>query len=955
MVYLYLQKLKNCYNLKSIRFIILFLLLQLSVWGQHNNNLKVRVNSETKELVIQQELTYNNDTNDTISFIVLNDWNNAFSSKTSALAKRFSDEFSRTFHLAKEEDRGFTKINSVIDSNFQDVIWENYDDKVDLIKICLNQPILPFSSQKVILNYVVKIPNEKFTKYGFNDNGQLYLKDWYLSIPRYENKKFLVQSNENLDDISNAISNYSVQIEVPNDYILFSDLKHEELIENSKSSTYKLSTLSKQGISIILEPKSNILFKSYKNETLEVISNFEDKKLSEIQIALVIDKITKYISSQIGNPKNNKIIVSNEDYNKNPFYGVNQLPSFINPFPDEFIFEIRFLKTYLNNLLKEDLQLNHRKDHWIEEGIQQYILMNYIDYQYPKFKMLGSLSKIKLLKRYNIINTDFNQQFYYLYLLMARKNLDQPIGNDKNTLIKFNEQIAGKYRAGLSMRYLDSYLENDVVHNSIVEFIDMNKVIQTTRKDFEYLLKENAKKDIDWFFRTIIEKRDLIDYKFGEIKKEKDSIKITIKNKTFTNVPIPLYGLNNDTIVYKKWLTNIKTDTTIVIPRNNIDKLVLNYQTEVPEYNLRNNWHSLKGFIFNHRPLKFNFLKDLEDPYYNQAFYVPSVEYNLYDGIKLGVKINNHSFLNKPFQFTISPEYSSNTQKIVGSVNGIVNQNIREGRLYNIKYSLSASSSHYAPEALYTKIIPTIQFRFRDKNFRYNKNEYIQLSQYYVNREKSNFTKDINTDNYSVFNAKYYNIQSEVTQYYLFNTDLQIANSFGKIAAEVQYRKLFEDNRRINLRFYFGAFMYRSTNSNFFSYGIDTPTDYLFNYNLLGRSESTGLFSQQYIISEGGFKSKFDTRYANQWISTINGSFNIWNWIEVYGDIGLFKNKLIKPQFIYDSGIRLNLVPDYFELYFPVQSSNGFELNQNNYGQKIRFVVTLSPKTLISLFTRKWF
>ena len=108
-------------------------------------------------------------------------------------------------------------------------------------------------------------------------------------------------------------------------------------------------------------------------------------------------------------------------------------------------------------------------------------------------------------------------------------------------------------------------------------------------------------------------------------------------------------------------------------------------------------------------------------------------------------------------------------------------------------------------------------------------------------------------------------------------------------------------------------------------------------------------------MGEGGFKSKFDTRYANQWISTINGSFNIWNWIEVYSDVGLFKNKSIKPKFIYDSGIRLNLVPDYFELYFPVQSTNGFELNQPNYSQKIRFVVTLSPKTLISLFTRKWF
>ena len=149
--------------------------------------------------------------------------------------------------------------------------------------------------------------------------------------------------------------------------------------------------------------------------------------------------------------------------------------------------------------------------------------------------------------------------------------------------------------------------------------------------------------------------------------------------------------------------------------------------------------------------------------------------------------------------------------------------------------------------------------------------------------------------------------------------------------------------------------MYRNTTSDFFSFGIDRPTDYLFDYEYLGRSESTGLFSQQIIIAEGGFKSVFDTRYANQWIATTNASFNIWNWIEIYGDMGMIKNKNSKEKFIYDSGIRLNLVTDYFELYLPVRSSNGWEISDPNYGQKIRFIVTFSPDTLINLFTRKWF
>jgi hypothetical protein len=64
------------------------------------------------------------------------------------------------------------------------------------------------------------------------------------------------------------------------------------------------------------------------------------------------------------------------------------------------------------------------------------------------------------------------------------------LGDPKNSLIKFNEQIASKYRAGLSFRYLDKYLGDAVVVNSIREFYADNKEKQVSRKDFEATLKE---------------------------------------------------------------------------------------------------------------------------------------------------------------------------------------------------------------------------------------------------------------------------------------------------------------------------------------------------------------------------------------------------------------------------------------------------------------------------------
>jgi hypothetical protein len=191
----------------------------------------------------------------------------------------------------------------------------------------------------------------------------------------------------------------------------------------------------------------------------------------------------------------------------------------------------------------------------------------------------------------------------------------------------------------------------------------------------------------------------------------------------------------------------------------------------------------------------------------------------------------------------------------------------------------------------------------------------------------------------------------------MFNNrvDLQIANIFGKISGETQYRHLFKDSRHITLRAYFGTFLYNKTKSNFFDFGVDRPTDYLFDYGLYGRSETSGFFSQQYVVAEGGFKSKFKEQFANKWLLTTNISYTIWNWIEGYGDVGFMKNSGTSPHFIYDSGIKFNLVQDYFEIFFPIYSNNGWEITEKDYPSRVRFIFTFSPKTLSSLFTRKWF
>jgi hypothetical protein len=330
--------------------------------------MEVAVNLELKTVNVRQDITYYNTSNDSLISIVLNDWNNAFSGKNTPLAKRFSDEFYRGFHLAKAAERGNTTILNLTDSDNMALEWERTEKNPDFVVVKLNRKLYPGEKIDLHLVYIAKIPSDKFTRYGFDQNGGMNLKNWFLSPARFENHRFTKSNNYNLDDIANASTNYQVNVKIPNQYSITTDLNLVSKQETSSSFiTYFFSGANRTDFNFFIEKQNNFI--SYDNGSLEVLTNLKNKKLSEIQKAIIINRVVNFASAFIGKYPHEKITVSQVDYDRNPFYGLNQLPSFISPFSDDFIFEITFLKTYLNNYLKNSLKLDPRKDNWVYDGI----------------------------------------------------------------------------------------------------------------------------------------------------------------------------------------------------------------------------------------------------------------------------------------------------------------------------------------------------------------------------------------------------------------------------------------------------------------------------------------------------------------------------------------------------------------------------------------------------------
>lgn len=925
---------------------------------QNKIDIKAVFDISINQIHITQFITYINTTNDALTAIYLNDWSNSYSTKSTPLANRFSEEYIDKFHFAKNEERGYTIVTSINNTNNDLLNFERLEQHPDIIKVTLVNTLKPGKSYQLKLIYTIQLPSDKFTRYGVTPYKNYNLKYWYITPAVYNETGWHYYSNKNLDDLYVPNADITMQVEFPRNYVLTSELDLINVIQDKDSQTVVLSGKNRIDSKLFLQKFP--LFKTIQTDHFSVITNIAENELTPSNKAIITDKITNFITKYLGSYPHKKLVVTDIDIKKDPIYGLNQLPEFISPFPDNFKFELKLLKNALGNFLDNTLLINPRKEHWLKDGIQIYFLIKYIEEYYPDIKMIGSLANVWGIRSFHAADLKFNEQYNLAYMHMARTNRDQPLSKPKDSLLKFNESIANKYKAGVGLKYLDDYVNHNILEDAIKLYLDEYKVKATCPSDFETLIKSKTTKDIDWFFDEFIGTNKKIDFKIKNVKKSEDSITLTIKNKRQNKMPISLFTLNNDSIISKLWIDNILGEKTITIPRNNANKLVLNYDKSIPEYKLRDNWKSLKGYFFNNKPLQFRLFKDVEDPNYSQVFLMPLVEFNnIYDGFTLGAKLYNKTLIRKGFNYKFSPKYGLKSKTLTGSASIIYTQNIENKDLYKVTYGFVGGTSSYAPNLLFRKITPFVTFSFRNHiNYRSNKFQALNFRYIDISRDDDiNNISDNAEPDYKIFNARYINTNPGLINYYKWFTDFQVSKDFGKLSFNYEYRKLYESNRQLNVRFFTGVFLYNNnpSNTNYFSFALDRPTDYLFEYNYLGRSESSGIFSQQLIIAEGGFKSKLETPFSNQWISTFNLSTTLWKYIQAYGDIGLVKNKYQNAKFVYDSGIRLNLVTDYFEVYFPIYSNLGWEIGNRNYDQRIRFIFTVDPEALLGLFRREWY
>ena len=199
--------------LRTICIIVFCALFSNLVLGQQDRiEIVAQLDMQKHELKIQQQLVYYNQSSEPLDTIYLLNWPNSFLGRKSPLAKRLIEDYDKSLYFAKRRDRGHNRIEAL--KVQKDILsWSTVKDAQDLLRVVLNQTLAPNDSLLLKANYTLKIPSDRFTRYGVSNNTY-NLRDWHF-VPAVFDGKWHLMSNLNLDDFYMRPTDYKITFLLP--------------------------------------------------------------------------------------------------------------------------------------------------------------------------------------------------------------------------------------------------------------------------------------------------------------------------------------------------------------------------------------------------------------------------------------------------------------------------------------------------------------------------------------------------------------------------------------------------------------------------------------------------------------------------------------------------------------------------------------------------------------------
>jgi len=981
-------------------------------WQQEVNYvISVKLDDENHELIATAEIEYVNNSPDDLNEIYMHLWPNAYKNRKTALCRQLVENEDTELYYASAEDRGFIdSLDFTVDG--QKVQWALDEDYIDICKIDLNEPLKSGARITIKTPFHVKIPTGIFSRLGHI--GESYqITQWYPKPAVYDMKGWHAMPYLDQGEFYSEFGSYDVSITLPQNYVVgatgdmvegeeekkWLEQRIEETKEFLADPLKLLKAVSPQEVKLehVTFPKSSTTKKTlrFKQSRVHDFAWFADKRWhvlkGEVELPHskdVVETWVMFTNAEADLWKNGIEYMNdaiyyyslwNGDYPYRHATAVDgalsagggmEYPNVtvIGTSGSAFDLETVIMHEIGHNWFYGILGSNERDHPWMDEGLNSFNENRYIETKYPNKKLIGSWATTGLGRFFDLDGYKHKEQYYYGYLLNARRNLDQPIEykSETYTMVNYGAVVYGK--TAVVFDYLMAYLGKKTMDSAMHTYYDRWKFKHPQPGDLKEVMEEVAGKNLDWFFDDMINTTKKLDYKIIAQKSDENGNLVMVKNVGEITGPVSISAMRDGKVAADIWYDGFDGTRVFEYLPGEYDAFKIDGFHDMPEIQRKNNTIRTRGIFKKTEPLRLQFLMSLDNPDKSQVFYTPLMGWNDYDHFMFGALFHNYKFPKRKFEWYLMPMYSSSTEQLLGSVNmdltlnprGNVFQHINitlAGKRYSNgeQYSyISGGNSKYAM-VQYNRIKPAISFKFKNPRARSKVENLLTFSHHQLTFTNKPIDKNFEgtsgslsvtsfpSEDYYINKLRWSHYNNKTIHPYGIAIDFEQGKHFIKANLEIDFELSYKwENKGLDIQFFAGRFIfndYPNVNSRF-AYSLDGNTDYLYDHVILGRQETEGVLGAQLVSNDGGFRNFVNMGPAQTWLTSINLQTALWKGVPLafYVDVGW--TSYDPTQTIYGMGATIVVVKNLFEVYLPFYTSTG--AIHSAYERNIRFMLNLT-------------
>ena len=874
-------------------------------WQQQADyKIEVSLNDTLNQLDAFITIDYTNNSPQTLDFIYLHLWPNAYRNQSTDLAKQMLENGKTSFWYSKPNDRGFIdSLNFKV--NAEACKWQYSTASGEICKVFLNEPLKPGDHVRLSTPFRVKLP-ETFSRMGHI--GQSYqITQWYPKPAVYDKYGWHPIPYLDQGEFYSEFGSFDVKITLPGNYVVGAtgDLQDSSEIKwmNEKADADGKVT-GWTAYTDLTFPPSDKATKTlhYKQTNIHDFGWFADKRYhvlkGEVELPHSKAKVTTWALFTNNQPKlwakapgylHDAIYYYSLWVGDYPYKRVTAVDGTISAgsgmeYPNVTVIGEEGNGFSLDDVITHEVGHNwfygilgsNERDHaWMDEGINSYYEARYIKTKYPNEKMIGGIPEVFT----KFLDAGQYKHSYLIdlgYQFMARDNLDQPIELTSADFTEINYGVIVYGKTPLIFNYLEAYLGTEAFDKVMKKYFETWKYHHPQPEDVSQIFEAETGKNLSWFFDDLMKTTKKLDYKITDVKafgkdghhgkkeeqsEPEDSLLVTIKNVNEIASPVTVSVMRKDSVIYTKWIEGFKGTDTVTVPKLDGDRVQIDPALLMPEVDRRNNTYILDKIAHKFQKLKFQFVAALENQNRSQVFFAPYLGWNNYDKTQVGLAFYSPFVPTRRFEYLLVPAIGTGSKQFIGF--GRANYNFFTKKVQKITLGVKAKRFSYLlfPKDLtLNKVEPYLNFNLTRKPARSPLSQSIRLRSALVAEQwidptnESSPTKNITSTLFYYVNEAKYHLERNTTLHPLsFDLTLQQGKQFVGLMAEANFKISYRlKNQGMFIRVFAGGFPYYGKSSSDITAPL--PDVYLSNntaYNYTYWLQKDYMFDENFVDRNG--------------------------------------------------------------------------------------------------------